>query len=186
MAGNPSNLAMGPGTLYVADFGAPEPLDIQVNGTPAASAWDDVGLTLGGMTFTVINSWKQLEADQITEVPESRRTKKEVSFKTQLAEVTFDNLILALAGGTIGTGTGFESYDPEDDNSGDSPDYRAIIFDGFGSGGKRRRVFIRKVLSTENVEVANSKEDQSVFPVTFTSHYVSSSIKSWRMVSSTT
>ncbi len=183
--GTPGNLALGPGELYVGDFEAPEPFDTQINSTPAASAWTNPGFTLGGLQFTVTNTWKELEADQIVETPERRRTKKEVMFKTQLAEVTFDNLILALVGGTKSTGSGFEAYDPDDDASGDSPDYSAIIFDGFGAAGRRRRVFIRKVLSTENVEVANSKEDQQVYPVTFTSHYVSSSVKSWRMVNAT-
>lgn len=182
MAVTPANLAMGPGDLYVGDFEAPEPLDTEVNGTPATSAWDNPGGTLGGLTLSIANTWKELEVDQLTETPERRRTKKEVMLKTQLAEVTFANLTLALAGGTTTTGTGFEAYEPDDDNSGDSPTYKAIIFDGFGGSGLRRRVFIRKVLSTENVDVAASKEDQTVYPVSFTSHYVSAAVKSWRVV----
>lgn len=184
----PGNLAMGPGTLYTGVFSATaefEPLDIEVNNTPATSAWTDVGGTLGGMTFTRAQTFKELEVDQLTETPERRTTKNEVMFKTQLAEVTFDNLVISLNGGTVTNGSGFDSYDPDDVTSGDSPTYKAIIFDGFGGGGFRRRVFIRKVLSTENVDASASKEDQTVFPVTFTSHYVSSTVKSWRMVSAT-
>jgi len=185
MAVTTGNLAMGPGTLYVGLFGAAEPLDSQVNGTPAVSAWTNPGGTLGGLKFTETKTFKELEVDQIVETPERRVTKREVTLATQLAEVTFANLILALNGGTATTtDPNFDTFDPDAGNSGDSPAYKAIIFDGFGGGGFRRRVFIRKVLSTENVEVAHGKEDQSVYPVTFTSHYVSSAIRSWRVVSS--
>lgn len=185
MTVTPANLAMGPGDLYVGDFGAPEPLNSEVNGTPAVSAWTGVGGTLGGLTLTVANEWVKLEVDQLTETPERRRTNKEVMLKTQLAEVTFANLVLALAGGTTASGSGFETYEPDDDNSGDSPTYKAFIFDGFGGAGLRRRVFGRKVLSTENVDIANSKSDQTVYPVTFTTHYVSDAVRSWRVVNAT-
>lgn len=185
MAVTTANLAMGPGELYVGDFDADEPLDTEVNNTPASSAWDDVGGTMGGLTLSIANTWKELEVDQVTETPERRRTKKEVSLKTQLAETTFANLTIALAGGTTTSGAGFEAYEPDDDNSADSPTYKAIIFDGVGGAGLRRRVFIRKALSTDNVDVSNSKEDQQVYPVTFTSHYVSAAVKSWRVVNAT-
>jgi hypothetical protein len=187
MAVTPANLAMGPGSLYVGLFGAPEPLDVQVNGTPAVSAWTDVGGTLGGLKLSVVNTFKELEVDQLTETPERRRTKKEVTLSTQLAEVTFTNLILTLVGGTVTDGgASHESYEPDNSDSSTAPQYSSIIFDGVGGAGKRRRVFMRKCLSTENVDVANSKEDQTVYPVTFTTHYVSPSIRSWRVVNSKT
>jgi hypothetical protein len=182
MGVTPGNLAQGPGVLYVGDFGADEPLDSQVNETPAASAHRDVGGTLGGMTRSYEQTYSELEVDQTTETPERRLTRREAQLRTQLAEVTFDNLILALVGGEVTDGAEFEAFDPDDVTSGDSPEYKSIIFDGFGGQGLRRRVFIRKVLSTENVETAASKEDQSVYPVTFTSHFVGNGIKSWRVV----
>lgn len=183
MAVTTSNLAMGPGELYVGTFGAAEPLDSQINGTPAVSAWTNPGGTLGGLKFTETKTFKELECDQIVETPERRFTKREVTLATQLAEITFTNLSLVLNGGTIvTTNPTWDTFDPDDINSGASPSYKAVIFDGFGGGGLRRRVFIRKVLSTENVEVAHAKEDQSVYPVTFTSHYVSPVIRSWRVV----
>src|ERR1044071_6292539 len=108
------NLAMGPGTLYVAAFGAAEPLDSQVNGTPAVSAWTNPGGTLGGLKFTETKTFKELEVDQIVETPERRVTKREVTLATQLAEVTFANLILALNGGTATTtDPNFDTFDPD-------------------------------------------------------------------------
>lgn len=180
----PGNLAMGPGTLYVGAFGAPEPFDSQVNSTPATSAWTDVGGTLDGLTLTVVNQFKELEVDQLVETPERRFTKREVQLKTKMAEVTFANLVIAMVGGTVVTGSAGtqDSYDPPTSDSSVAPAYSAIIFDGVGGGGFRRRVFIRKCLNTDNIDVTNSKDDQQAYPVTFTSHYVSTSIKTMHIV----
>jgi hypothetical protein len=184
MAVTAANLAMGPGDVYVGSFGAPEPLDSQVNGTPAASAWTSVGGTMGGITVTFVTQWKELEVDQLVETPERRTTKREVQVKTRFAEVTFDNLVLALVGGTITPGASGtqDAYDPPTSDSSASPTYKAVIFDGVAGNGLRRRLFVRKVLSTESVEAQNSKDDQQSYPVTFTSHYVDSVTKSWRLV----
>lgn len=186
MSVTPGNLAMGPGTLYVGDFGAAEPLPQEVNNTPAASAWPDVGGTVGGLTFTVTNTWKELDVDQVIEVPERRITKREVQLKTQLGEVTFANFTLAMAGGTTASGSTWETYDPDEMNSGDSPNYKAVLFDGFGGSGLRRRVIIRKVLNVDNVDVAAHPENQTVYPVQFVSHYISSSVRSWRIINAKT
>ena len=185
--GNAKNLVMGPGTIYVMTYDdnnptASEPLDSQFNNVPPVSAWTDVGWTVGGLQFTVMNTWKELEADQITETPERRRTKKEVQFKTQLGEVTFDNLVLTLAGGTVTTDAAKQIYKPPSDNSSTTPPYQKLIFDGKAGKNATRRVTMRKVLSTENIELAHSKEDQTVIPVTFTTHYVSATVESWKMV----
>lgn len=174
------NLAMGPGTLYTGAFGAPEPLPVEINGTPATSAWTDAGGTLGGLTFTVTNTWKELDVDQLIETPERRRTKREVTLKTSLAEVTLANFTLAMTGGSVSTvDTNADVYTPDDVTSGNSPTYKAVLFDGFGGGGFRRRVKIRKCLNVDNVEAVAHPDNQTAYTVTFHSHYVSSSIRSW-------
>jgi hypothetical protein len=43
-------------------------------------------------------------------------------------------------------------------------------------------VHLRKVLSSDNVEFAYKKEDQTVFSVTWSVHYVSSSIAPFKIV----
>lgn len=181
-----TNLAMGPGALYVGAFGAAEPADtaVALAAVPLNTDWTDVGGTLGGLTFTVSQQFKELEVDQLVEVPERRVTRREASFKTQLAEVTLANLVVALNSGTVTVGaTGVpDTFVPANTDSSGTPNYKAIIFDGAGAGGFRRRVIVRKVLSTENVDAQSAKDAQSVYPVTFTSHYVSSSIPSYKIV----
>ena len=43
-------------------------------------------------------------------------------------------------------------------------------------------VILRKVLSSDNVEFAYKKEDQTVFSVTWSVHYVSNSIAPFKIV----
>lgn len=180
-----TNLAMGPGTLYVGTFGATEPADTAAGlATTPATPFVDVGGTMGGLTFTVNQQFKEMEVDQLVEIPERRVTRREASFKTQLAEVTLNNLVLALGSGTATIGaTGIpDTFVPNNIDSAGSPTYSSIIFDGAGAGGYRRRVIVRKVLSTENVDVTNSKDAQTVYPVTFSSHYVSAAIPSYKII----
>ncbi|WP_328339545.1 hypothetical protein [Micromonospora sp. NBC_00421] len=181
-----TNLAMGPATVNVGAFGATEPADtaIAMAADPPTPDYTNVGGTMGGVTITITQQWKEFEVDQIVEVPERRVTRREIAAKTQLAEVTLDNLILALASGTKTTGTSGapDTFEPSNTDSGASPNYKSVILDGAGAGGRKRRVIIRKVLSTENVDIASSKDSQQSYPVTFTGHYVSPSIKSYKIL----
>lgn len=182
MTVTPGNLALGPGDLYVGEFGAPEPLIQEINNTPATSSFPGVGGTMGGLAFTVTNTWKELDVDQIIEVPERRRTKREVSLKTSMAEITLANFTIAMTGGTTVTSNATaDEYTPDDTNSGASPAYKSIIFDGFGGSGLRRRVFVRKCLNTDNSDVQSHPDNQTVIPVTFHSHYVSAAVRSWKV-----
>ena len=177
------NLALGPGQLYVGDFGATEPEDSAVNDTPASSGWTDVGATLGGIALAVNKTYTELECDQLTMTPESRLTGETVTLKTRLAEATLTNLKLALnSDGTSDSGSGFETYEPADQDSSNEPTYKAIIFDGYGAGGYRRRVIVRKVLNTEEIPIESSKDGQQAFNVTLKAHYVSSAIMPYKII----
>ncbi len=154
-----SNLIQGPGTLYRDAFGATEPADTQVNTSPAASAWTDVGGTQDGVTLTISQTLKELEVDQVVDVPGWRLTKRgatvEATVKTNMAEVTLDNLAASLNNATATvTGVGFAAWQPPNDTSATQPNYTALLFDGFAPGGFRRRVFLRRTLSVEDVGIA--------------------------------
>lgn len=176
---------MGPGTLYYGPFGQAEPLDTQVNAAPAASGWTDVGGTSDGVNLKVDQTYKELEVDQIVDVPGRRLTKREASIETNLAEPTLANLALSLNAGTPATGAGFASYDPPNDTSAATPTYRALIFDGIAPGGFKRRVFLRRTLSVESVAMAYKKDGQTVLKASFTAHFVSAAIVPFRVVDST-
>lgn len=193
MSANVVNLVQGPATVYIGDFEAPEPLNGEVNNTPATSAWTDLGGTTDGCELSINQEYKELEVDQVVDIPGRRLVKRDMSVKTNLAEPTLQNLLYALNdanGGALGaSGTGFSGYyEPAFTDSATQPTYRALILHGWapgeGAGGqsKRRMVILRKVLSSDNVEFAYKKEDQTVFSVTWSVHYVDGSTAPFKIV----
>lgn len=183
---NSSKLLQGPADIYVAAFGAVEPaLPASAGGAlvvPAENVWGTtIGLTQGGTTLTIGQDYSELEADQIVDRAGSVLTGRTITVTTNMAEPTLANLVIALNGGSINTAGNADVFQPEFGLDAFTPEYRAVILDGpapLGDDGlaKRRRIILRKVLSTEGVEVAHSKEDQTVLTVTFTAHYVSNTI----------
>jgi hypothetical protein len=181
------NLALGPADLYWANFditGANEPTDNSVTGAPP-SGWNGFGGTNNGVTWTVTPTYKELVVDQIVYDVERRLTNVQLTVATQLAEVTLTNygatlnssaLVTAATTGAPGT------FEPSLANSGATPSYISIMVDGWGPNGKRRRVIVRKCLSTAAVGTADSKDGQKVFPVTWMAHYVSSTRAPYRII----
>jgi hypothetical protein len=172
-----TNLVLGPGKLYTGAFGATEPADSAVNTSPAASAWTDVGGTMGGMTVTVDQTYTELEVDQIVDSVGRRLTKREMTVTTSLAEQTLNNLSLILNGGTAASGSGWASFDPLTASSATQPTYIALLVDGWAPGGAfNRRAIARRCLSTAKTEFLYTKDKQSVFACAFAAHYVSPSL----------
>lgn len=194
MAGQAAyEVIMGAGRLYVGDFsltGANEPFDIAVNTTPQASAWTDVGFTNDGVTYTVNQTFSNMMVDQVADPVGAKMTERVVTIATNMAQATLENVKYALNTGTITTGSGFKSLEPEYDGDELQPTYRAIIFDGFAPASaagvvKRRRFLVRKVLSVEAVGVAYKKGDLTLIPVTFGSFYVSQTLAPFKIVDET-
>ena len=182
MSVTPDNLIQGPATLYRGNFGAAEPADSAINSTPAASAWSDIGGTTDGVKLSIENTYGELEVDQIVDRVGSRLTKRQTSVETNMAEVTLDNLAYSLNGGTTASGAQYKSYEPNDDSSATQPAYSAVLFDGIAPQSFRRRVIVRKVLSVDSIELAYTKDKQTLIPVKFTGHYVSSVITPFHIV----
>ena len=169
MATTAANLVQGPASLYFGAFGAAEPVDAVA--APASAVWKDAGATKDGVTLTIEQEYSELEVDQIADIPGQRLVKRTFTIETNLAELTLENLKTALNGGTIASG----KYTP-DSGTPAEPVYSAILIDGVAPSGKNRRIIVRKTLSTDNVEFAYAKGDQSVYSVTFTAHYVSGTV----------
>lgn len=187
MAVTVTNIIAGPGILYNALFGATEPADSTVNTTPSASAWTDTGGTQDGVQITIDRDFLEMDVDQLVDMPGRRLTKRDTQVKTNLAEPTMLNLALAMNGGTITASAAYQTYDPDDTVAATQPGYRALLFDGYApqtaaAATMRRRFVVRKVLSIESIESSYKKDDMTLIPVTFAAHYVSSSIKAFRII----
>lgn len=182
-----TNLILGPGTLYTGLFGAVEPLDSLVNLAPPSSSWTDVGGTLNGITLSVDQTYTELSVDQLVDSIGRRLTKREFTVTTQMAEPTLNNMSIALNGatttsGSITSGGTYETLEPLYATSATQPTYIALCLDGYAPASFRRRVIVRRVLSTAKVDTSMDKSKQTVFTATFNGHYVSSAISPLHIV----
>lgn len=173
-----TNLIQGPATLYIGLFGATEPASIA---TAPATGWTDVGGTKDGAELTIADEYAVLDVDQIIYEVARRRTKRVVSVKTSLAEATLANLANAIANTAPVTNV----LTADDGLTAFAPAYGAVLMDGIAPGGFRRRVIVRKTLPTDSVGVAYKKDGQTVLPVTWTGHWVSSSIPPFKIEDAT-
>lgn len=173
-----TNLIQGPATVYVAPFGTADPATIA---TAPAAAWVDVGGTKGGLELNVSSEFATLTVDQIVDIIESRRTGREVTVKTTLAEATLTNLAQAIANAAPVANV----LELDDGLTAFKPAYSAILIDGIAPGGFRRRIIVRKTLPTDAVGMAYKKDDQTVVPVTWKLHWVSTVIKSLKIEDAT-
>lgn len=180
-----SNLTMGPGDLYSGIVGAVEPLDAAVNIAPAASAWNGLGGTNGGVKVTFQRSYDELVVDQIVDIVGRRLTKREFTLDTTLTEPTMENLVLSMNETPAVTGATYKMMEPTNDNSASQANYYAIIMDGYAPGGFRRRIIGRRMLSVSNVAFEYGKKNQTEYAVQFSGHYVSSAIKPFKVVDQT-
>lgn len=185
MAIDTTNLIAGPGTLWSGAFGASEPTDASINDAYAGSAFTDFGATQDGVTLDIAQEFFVLEVDQVVDIPGRRLTARDLQVKSNLAEPTLANLAIALNGGTVAASASYSTFEPSDDNAATQPTYRAVMFEGWAPRGYRRRFIARKVLSIETVGVPYKKDGQTLFPVAFGCHYVSPSIKPFRVVDQT-
>lgn len=178
MAVTSTNLIQGPAVLYTGVFGVTEPATIA---TAPGVGFTDVGGTKEGVELTIADEYAVLDVDQIIYEIARRRTKRVVSVKTSLAEATLANLALAVAN----TAPVANVMTADDGLTAFSPAYGAVLLDGIAPGGFKRRVIVRKTLPTDSVGTAYKKDGQTLIPVTWTGHWVSTSIPPFKIEDAT-
>lgn len=188
--GYDSRLVWGPGTAYIGAFGAVEPANGSVGSVPDSLVWTDLGGLLGGVELVVEQDWITVELKQIPDQPMRRLRKRRLTVKTQMAEATLVNLAYALNDTpAVSAGVGWNQLVPSDRSEATQLTYNALIVDGWAPGfrisdrrHKRRRIIIRKALSIDNVEMAYTKEGQTVYNVTWSCHYVDATTPPFRII----
>lgn len=191
--GQSYQVIQGAGRMYTGLFSATaafEPALTAVNVAPQASAWTFSGFTSDGITVTIDQTFSEMRVDQLADRVGTKMTERQLSLATNLAEATLENFTLGLNSGTITTGSGYKLYEPVYDGTELQPIYIATLFDGYAPSSaagvsKRRRIIIRRAISTENVEMAYQKDNLTLVPVTFTSHYVSDTVAPFRFIDET-
>jgi hypothetical protein len=173
-----SNLIQGPATLYCAPFGTAEPATASV--APGVG-WVDLGGTKDGVELGIADEYAVLSVDQVVYEIDRRRTARVVTIKTSLAEATLENWARAInntapTAGELIADDGLAAF---------KPSHLAYMLDGIAPGGFARRFILRKALSTDSVASAYKKDDQTLIPVTFTGHWVSASVRPFRLLDAT-
>lgn len=179
-----SNILQGAGTLWTAPFGEAEPADTAVASDPTGN-WRDVGATDGGLEFVRSPDYSVLTVDQVSNPVGRRLVGEEIRFVTALAEATLENLDVVISGLTTNTGAGFESREPAADLAATAdPTYYAFLFDGFAPGApqKRRRIIMRRGLVVAETRMAYTKDGKTMIPAEITAHYVSTSIREYKII----
>lgn len=172
MAVTATNLIQGPANLWAGPFGTAEPAAI---GTAPGAGWVDLGSTKEGVTLNIEQTFADLTVDQVIDVIARKRTGRIVTIATSLAEATLENLATAI--GNTAPATKVLELDNGDSALAFSPTYGAIIMEGLGPNGVKRRFILRKTLQTGNIALAYTKDGQTVIPTSFSMHWVSSAIK---------
>lgn len=173
-----TNLIQGPAAVWFGVFGVTEPATIA---TAPGAGWTDAGGTSDGVSLLVEQEWSELTVDQLIDVVHSRRTKRRARIRTNLAEPTLANFGIVLANAAPAANV----LNADDGLTAFAPTYGAVLLDGIAPGGFRRRIILRKTLPTDNVETSYKKDGMTLLPVTWSNHWVSTSIVPWRIEDAT-
>lgn len=178
------SLVMGPASIYIADYGVVEPADL----SDLSGAWLSIGGTTGGVNLSIKKEYEPVVHLQTSDSPASRLKKREMSVETQLIEPTLITLLYALNHGSIDTGSGYNSYSPPQVDRATPLTYRVVVIDGWAPGvkitneSKRRRIILRKCLSTQGTELSYSKDKQSLMSIQWDVHRVDSSTAPFKII----
>lgn len=195
MGVNSQNLVLGPARIYYAPFGTAEPADATVADdgwlTPPPSPWTDFGGTDGGVNLEIDTTYTALTVDQVIMDVGARLTELKMSVTAPLAEISNENLAVALNNITeSGAGAGFVTLDVPVGSSATQPDYSALIIDGWGpltanGGPTLRRAIVRKVLSQAKVQLTSDKKTQQKVDTTWNAYFVGDGVNPVHIVTAT-
>lgn len=184
MSGNANNIVQGPAYFYVAAFGSTEPADsaATVAGGPPGGAFVDAGFTETAVVIEEDQTWTDLKVQQVAMAVGARLTDYVVTIKTQMAEISVNNLTTALNGlTTVTVSSSYTTVDRVVTNSATQPNYACVIVDGWGptlaTGQPARwRHTIRKIVSKPKIQRNYELTKKTVYDVTLQGYWVSSSI----------
>lgn len=163
MAGDPTNVRVGPGWLYIAPVGSTEPTDLA---TAWDAAWVQLGYTEEGSSFSFENTFEDVPVAEELDPIEILQTARNISVSFAAAELTADNLQTALNGGTITTSgvapAEIATFEPP---AAGEFTYVAI---GWESTDALERWVFRKGIQTGNVEIGRRKAPaKAIIPMAF-------------------
>lgn len=156
--------------------------------------WTDVGGTADGTSvlLEVEHSLTNINVEQLIDPIGARVSKRVIQVTAVLAEATLNNLNLAMNQLlTISPGSGYTVADPISTITSVQPTYMAILIDGFApttgtdETSCRRRMVVRKALSSSKADLEYEKTKMNLFHTTWTGFWVSSSVSPFEITDQT-
>lgn len=187
----PRNICMGPATVYYGIFGATEPAYTAITTPPNSAIWTDVGGLADGTSvlLEVDLTYTDIGVEQLVDPVGARLTKRVVQFTAALAETTLANAQLAMNQlATITPGSGYQVFDPISATSATQPTYTALLIDGWAPTtgttevSCRRRMIVRKCLSSSKADFEYEKAKPAVYNTTWTGYWVSGSVQPYEII----
>lgn len=194
MAITASNIAMGAATVYWAPFGSTEPAYTAITSPPNSAVWTDVGGTADGSSILleVEHSLTDIRVEQLVDPVGARVSKRVIQVTASLEEGTLANMNLAMNQlTTISPGSGYTVLDPLTAVTAFQPTYMAIMIDGWApttgtsENECKRRMIIRKCLSSSKVDLEYEKTKPVLYNTTWTGYWVSTSIAPFEIIDQT-
>lgn len=196
MANNRKNIIVGAAAFYVsvknsaddaAFFGANGNVAVVLPSLTASESagskfdadttnWTGVGFTSDGIELSYDPTYGEVEVDQLMDAAVMFKSGMKASVKTQLAEATLTNLLVAWgqARTSLGTDSGLEQeLGIEGGALYEEPVERSVVFIGPSpkaptTGLRRERLYhLRRALNVESVAVSLKKTDATNIPVSF-------------------
>lgn len=174
-----SKILIGYGYLFTAVADTAQPLDSVIYGGDPGAAWTYIGATEEGVTYgferEVNDHFVEEQSAAVLTTPGNGA----LSFSAALAEVTIENLKLALGGGSIVTTAAAAGVVGKKVLTlSDQYDSFALCFYGKNPAGHYRRIYLPRARSVATLEVANRRnESKQLFNVTFNSNSALEDIK---------
>lgn len=161
--GKSGAIALGPGYLYIAVLGTPEPADITTPWASVSANWITLGYTSEGSTFKYSVDTEKVEVAEELDPIAIALTARDLSVAFDLAQITAGNLKTALNGGTITAGSGFVTFEPPALGE----EVRTML--GFESEDHTERWIYRKCLQAGAIEMSRKKgSDKATIGTEFT------------------
>jgi hypothetical protein len=185
---------MGPATVYTGAFGSTEPAYSAISSPPSSSVWTDVGGTADGTSvlLEVEHTLTNINVEQLIDPVGARVSKRVIQVTVALEEATLANMNLAMNQlSTISPGSGYTVFDPLTAITSFQPTYMAILIDGWAPTTNttevecRRRMIIRKCLSSSKVDLEYEKTKPVLFNTTWTGFFISTSIAPFEIIDAT-
>ncbi|RSM60583.1 hypothetical protein DMH03_17700 [Amycolatopsis sp. WAC 01376] len=184
---------MGPARLYIYRFAfdptlSYEPALADINIAPAASAWYDTGITLGGTNVSISPTWTPLTGDQLVDKLGARLTDRDIKATVNFAEMTRTNLAYAWNMTAGPTGSNYRVSDLNAGQTANRAPYRTLLVDGLGpdvedgSVSLKRRAILRKSLPSGDTALNWEKANQQALAAEFQAFFVTEAISPIRVI----